>query len=294
VELSGYGASGQAAVVGGAPLKVLPQAGLLLTAPDAIVESGKVARFEWRAVQPVGSQSVMRPSSRDPQLRFEPNVAGAYEFELLTWDQADQPAFQPLYLVVEAAPVAAIHIELLWDTPDDADQTNEGPNVGTDFDLHVTHPFAAGEDIDADGTPDGWFDKSFDLYWYSDPTNWRQLDPTAHDAPTLDRVDEDGAGPENLNLHLPEDGRTYRIGAHYWGAHGFGCSYATIRVYIYGKLTCEKAGVPMARLDFWEVATIDWPSGDVTPIVDVSGGPRVVPAVTGPVPPDPGPPAAGR
>jgi hypothetical protein len=103
---------------------------------------------------------------------------------------------------------------------------------------------------------------------------WGSLKSLDRDAPTLDRDDTDGEGPENLNLDSPEDGSQYRVGVHYWANHGFGASFATLRVYIYGELASKKTGVKMVERDLWEVCTVDWPSGVVTPM---GNGTRILP-----------------
>ena len=149
-----------------------------------------------------------------------------------------------------------------------ADQTDEGPQAGTDLDLHFIHPFAGGPDLDGDGKSDGWFDSDFDCFWHNPDPKWNSFDPAIDDDPGLDRDDTDGAGPENMNLNIPENGKTYKVGVHYWKDHGFGESYATVRIYIYADLVFEMQDVKMVDRDMWEVATIDWPSGNVKAIED--------------------------
>lgn len=114
-----------------------------------------------------------------------------------------------------------------WDRPD------EGSEVGSDLDLHfVHHTYAVGggHDGDGDGIDDPWFHQPFDTFWFTPKPNWGTLDPTANDDPSRDRDDTDGAGPENLNLVVPQNGVTYGIGVHYWSDHGFGDAYATVRI----------------------------------------------------------------
>jgi hypothetical protein len=170
-----------------------------------------------------------------------------------------------------------IHIELLWDTPNDPDQTDDGPEAGADLDLHFLHPFASGLDVDLDGQPDGWFDQPFDCFWFNAHPNWASMDPMIDDDPGLDLDDTDGAGPENINLNLPENAMTYRVGVHYWNDHNFGPSLATVRVYLYSELVFEQAGVELVNHDMWEVATIDWPSGNVELILGEGGGYKITP-----------------
>jgi hypothetical protein len=59
-------------------------------------------------------------------------------------------------LAVTASLVQTLEIQLLWNTPNDPDQSDEGPEAGSDLDLHLLHPFATGFDVDEDGQPDMW------------------------------------------------------------------------------------------------------------------------------------------
>ncbi|MCB9788517.1 MAG: choice-of-anchor D domain-containing protein [Deltaproteobacteria bacterium] len=269
------------AQAGGDALQVVPQTRLQLTPPEPAAGAPAPARFEWTVVQPVGSASVFRPSSTSPTPTFEVNVAGQYEFELQAYDQDDAPAFAPMAVTVNVVPGAAVHVELLWDTPADPDATDEGPESGADLDLHFAHPSASS------GGGDGWFDAPFDCYWFNPFPNWGSTTPGVDDDPALDRDDTDGAGPENLNLELPEDGSVYTIGVNYWSDHGFGCSNATVRIYLDGVLAWEQADVPLGAHDFWQVATLAWPSGEIQPLTGPDGGPSILPGYPTPFLPDP-------
>jgi hypothetical protein len=162
--------------------------------------------------QPVGSQSVFLPSFLAADPTFEVNVAGIYEFQLDVWDQNDQKSLTSAFVTVAVIPDEVIHVELLWTTEGDPDQTDAGPEAGVDLDLHFAHPFAIyGPDVDGDGAPDPWFDVPFDCFWFNAHPNWGSLNPAVDDNPGLDRDDTDGAGPENINLNLPA------------GRHGLPC-----------------------------------------------------------------------
>ena len=89
--------------------------------------------------------------------------------------------------------------------------------------------------------------------------NWG--DPgTASDDPSLDIDDTDGAGPENINLDNPETGVTYKVGVHYYNDHGYGVSYATLRLYFFGELIFEarEKEFPYAGV-WWEALIFSWP-----------------------------------
>ena len=247
---------------------VVPQTTLHLSA----AQTGGVplAAYQWSVVQPVGSTSVFLPSSTSANPVFEANVAGLYEFTLRTWDGNGRESPVPANYLVTVTPTDAIHVELLWDTPTDDDQSDEGPEAGADLDLH----FALGDVLEQGQDP--WFDLPFDCFWFNATPNWGELDPSVDDDPTLDRDDTDGAGPENLNLGMPQDGADYRVAAHHWNDHGFGPSFATVRVYITGELAWELSGVQLDHHDLWDVGTLSWPSGTFVPSVDAAGAPLII------------------
>ncbi len=170
-------------------------------------------------------------------------------------------------------PVDGFLVELKWNTPGDPDQTDVGPEAGSDMDLHVTHPAAArNDDIDQDGQPDPWFDQLYDVFWFDVNPAWGMA-PDQN--PRLDRDDSDGAGPEIVTLARPVDGMSYRVGVHYWKDHFYGTSEATLRVYVRTKLVYEDTAGPMSWLDMWDALTISWPDGAVVP-VRIAGGLRKI------------------
>ena len=261
--------------------QVIPQTILHLVGDQSYSPSGNINKWEWSVAQPLGSQSLFLPSANFPDPTFETNVAGSYEFQLMVWDDQDTPSCTPAISQVVVIPDEAIHVELLWNTPNDPDQTDEGPEAGADVDLHFLHPYASGPDLDGDGEPDGWFDQPFDCFWFNPNPQWASYDPAVDDDPGLDRDDTDGAGPENLNLNIPEPNSTYRVGVHYWHDHNYGPSYATVRVYIYAQLVYELTDVQLLNHDMWDVASIDWPSGNVSQVCSpVSPAGQCLPKIT--------------
>lgn len=267
VEVRGFGVAVEcptAVIIVQEGEEVIPQTKLHLIGSQSYAATGSIEQYKWEVQQPVGSQSVFLPSALAPDPSFEANVAGTYVFRLTVTDSSGTDSCVPAEATVFVNPDEAIHIELLWDTPNDPDQTDEGPVAGADLDLHFTHPFATGGyDGDADGKPDGWFDGQYDAFWFNHHPNWGSLDPAIDDDPGLDRDDTDGAGPENINLNIPENGLSYKVGVHYWNDHGYGPSYATVRVYIFSNPVFELEDVELLNHDMWTVASIDWPSGTV-------------------------------
>ena len=261
--------------------EVIPQTILHLFGDESYAANGTIQKWEWDVSQPAGSQSVFVPSYTFPNPTFETNVAGVYTFYLTVYDQTNTPSCFPSEYEVVVIPDEAIHIELLWHTPEDLDETDTGPEAGSDLDLHFLHPWAAGPDLDGDGAADGWFDIPFDCFWFNAHPNWGSYDPGINDDPGLDRDDTDGAGPENINLDIPEN-VLYRVGVHYWNDHGYGASYATVRVYIYAQLVFEVQDVMLVDSDMWEVCSVEWPSGKVQVITDDAGQYKITPAYHNP------------
>lgn len=266
-ELSGFGVIKEcptAVIIVQQGEEVIPQTKLNLIGAQSQAATGEIATWQWEVDQPAGSQSVFSPSPSAPDPTFEVNVAGRYVFRLTVVDSSGEPSCAPAEYEVFVNPDEAIHIELLWDTPNDPNQSDE--DVGADLDLHFTHPNAVGGyDGDGDGVQDGWFDIPFDCFWLNEQPNWGSIDPSVDDNPALDRDDTDGAGPENLNLNAPEAGASYKVGVHYWNDHGFGTSYATVRVYIFANLVFEMTDVELFKHDMWTVTSIAWPPTGTPP-----------------------------
>lgn len=252
--------------------EVIPQTVLHLKGGQSFATMGLIDKYEWSVEQPPLSASVLMPSTAYPDPEFEVNVAGLYIFRLDVWDTEGNKSCVPGEYEVLVTPDQAIHVELLWHTPADVDETDIGLTAGADLDLHFAHPDAKVEDHDGDGVKDPWFHEPLDCYWFNSHPQWGSADPLIDDNPGLDRDDTDGAGPENLNLNIPENGKIYPVGVHYWDDNEFGVSNATLRFYVYGTLVKEIKDVPLAAFDMWYAAKISWPSGEVTEVTGNNNG----------------------
>ena len=116
--------------------EVIPQTVLHLYGDESYADNGGIGKWEWDVDQPAGSQSVFVPSCTFPNPTFEANVAGVYTFYLTVYDQLNTPSCFPAAYQVVVMPDVAIHVELLWFTPEDPDETDTGPEAGSDVDLH--------------------------------------------------------------------------------------------------------------------------------------------------------------
>jgi len=175
--------------------------------------------------------------------------------------------------------VPPVVIELTWSTPEDPDPTDGGQGAGTDLDLHFTHPNAPSnpdaKDQDGDGKPDPYFDETYDCCSTNPKPDWGAKGDNSDD-PHLVRDDTDGWGPEVLAFDPggnTENGR-YEVAVHYFKEHGFGHSFATVRVYLHGELAFEASEVQLQGADLWCVAFLDWPTREVTSCA-TDGVPRI-------------------
>lgn len=266
--------------------EVPPQTILHLYGDQSVPSTGAISKYQWSLDQPADNKFNLLPSMSEKNVTHEVNVAGTYTYCLDVCDSLycsnDLKCKTTACKKVVVIPKEAIHCELTWKTPADPNEYDDGPDAGSDLDLHFIHPYATGPDLDGDGAPDGWFDLSYDCFWYTSTSvlEWGTLNPNISDNPRLDRDDTDGAGPENINLDVPEDGRVYKVGVHYWDDHGFGASYPQVKCYCWGKEAFKKDlyadGIKMFTCDMWEVATISWPDCRITAIQAAEGGPKIV------------------
>lgn len=223
--------------------EIVPQTVVKLSADQSNSPAGVgITKWVWTVEQPSGSVSQFFPSNSVRSPTFEANVVGLYAFKLTVWDAYDNKSCNVASMQIAVTSDEALRVELLWDTPGDVDQSNTGMewdgSVGSDVDLHFVR---SGEE---------YFDVFYDCFWKNTNPDWGVFNST-RDNPRLDRDDTDGAGPENLNLTAPET-VTYRIGVHYWNAWGFGPSWVTLRVYVYGELVDEWNGVMLREFDVWD------------------------------------------
>ncbi|HRE87993.1 MAG TPA: hypothetical protein PK095_02545 [Myxococcota bacterium] len=235
---------------------VVPQTRVYLSSQG--LPDGAVA-YRWSAIQPEGSVSTFQPSAFVANPTFELNVAGVYTFILEVLDGDGQVLGTARY-TMSAVPVSDLHISLTWQTPNDPDETNTGNDAGSDLDLHLLR-------TDLGAT---WFDPAHDIFWDS-PGG---AAPDGSPRPSLDRDDTDGGGPENINF-TSSGGGTYAVGVHYWASHGYGSSFATVRIYVRGQLVEEWANVELEDRELWHSHHIDMTGADIV-VTRVGGGNPVI------------------
>lgn len=207
-----------------------------------------IADYEWSLVMRPSDTIVELEQSQGVSNSLYLELAGSYEVELHVWDSEGIRSCEPARMAVESVSGDGLHIQLVWDTPNDPSRTN---NIGADLDLHLRHQNGV------------WNTDPLNCYWLNMNPNWG--DPNNNDMnPSLDIDKIDGWGPENINLKIPEDGRYYSIGVYYFSDHGFGASYGTTRIFIDGILELEIQNRRITSQQFWHVADVAWPSREIT------------------------------
>ena len=243
---------------------------LNLFGDESYASDGGVVKWKWEVDEPYWLLGDFVPASTFPNPTFHTYWAALYTFHLTVWDQNGQPSCQPAQHQVLVVEIVAIKVELTWTVP--------GGNLGiplreqANLDLHLTHPWAFGPDVDGDGQPDGWYDLPFDCWTDNKHPNWGSYDPAANDDPTHS---EDDAG-ETITFDIPEN-VTYKVGVHSPGYWQNEVAEAVVRVYIQNELLLETAPVSLNPLDMWEVLTIEWPTGEIQTTEDSDGKWKITP-----------------
>lgn len=234
----------------GADFGVLPLENVQLDGTGSYDPSGlDPLVYEWTMVSKPQGSTTSLSSTSVAEPTFFADLAGVYVFELTvmntdgTWDTT------PDVVQVEAIPLDGFYVELSWDN-------------NNDLDLHILDGGAA--------------------LWSDGDCNYCNLNPSwgpggADDDPSLDADAIYGYGPETTTIDVPASG-SYGINVHYYGLNGgsdcdgFTCpsTEATVKVYIGGILAHEFTRTMNDAGQVWDVASIDWPTGNVN-VVDSMG-----------------------
>jgi hypothetical protein len=287
--------------------EVPPQSVIHLDGSGSLVKSGKTLTYKWTVLkQPPGAVGyAFFPSDAAAKVTYgtttntpngpkvQLNVVGVYTFRLEVKDSDGKDGCGPADFTVQVIPDTGLHVELLWDTPGDTNKTDTGPSAGADLDLHFAHPdaekanlctnpltlcngkpCACQYDEDNDGSPDPWFAKLFDCYWFESQPAWGSSTSPSDD-PFLALDDTDGWGPENLNMAAPEN-VLYRIGVHYWDDKGYGDSTATVNIWIdsfqVGTFTQK-----LQQCDMWWVKRLDYANKTLADFPNAGANGKVTP-----------------
>jgi len=206
---------------------------------------GSELTYAWSISEaPTGSEAELGEDGL-PTNNLYMDIAGDYTVSLVVTNSAGVPS-APAECDVSAIPTEDIRVELLWSTED------------SDLDLHL-----------AEGTGD-LYDVPEDVSWCNQTPDWG-VEGVTDDDPVKTQDDEDGYGPESIEIVTPADGE-YRVRVHYYEDNGGAATKATVRIYIYGSLA-EETSYTLSRNEVWEVGWIRWPYGYV--ILDEDPAPEV-------------------
>jgi hypothetical protein len=228
------------------PVEAEPGATVTLDASASSAVQGQIDRYQWSVVDHPYSSSLnhLKPSldrQTGGRVSFVANIVGDYVIDLTVVDDAGTESCNTVRAQITVAPDSDIFVELVWDTPDDDDQTDDD---GADMDLHYKHP---------DGD---WGYEPLDIFWFNPTADWGEPN-SRRDDPELIRDDENGSGPESIAHNRPED-LHYAIGVYYYDDYGYGASEATVRVYLDGDLAHEVSAESLPGADtFYEAVSID-------------------------------------
>ena len=219
---------------------------------DASLSSDKESNtltYFWQIQQsPKDSTAQLQQDAQSASLFID--LAGNYEVCLSVEDSAGMMSCNTDCITISAVPRETIHAQLVWHAP--ADKTI-GDADGVDLDLH----FLSLPDGKWGDTGNPQLNNGSDCFFKNQTPVWSvgQL----NEEPSLDRDDKAGDGPENINLDQPNPCRWYAIGVHDYNDNAFGIAYATVRIYINGKMRFEKANIPMLQTAaFKQVAWLFW------------------------------------
>jgi hypothetical protein len=215
--------------------------------------------YSWTLLsKPTNSTATLDdPTKADPT--FFADLAGDYLLELSVTNSLGLVDPTPDQVLITTTPADGFYVEVSW--------TNNG-----DLDLHLLNSSAA-----------SIFDCPHDCNYDRPNPNWG-LSAATDDDPSLDAdtiPTVSGAGPEIITIDVPYTD-VYTVMVHYFGKNGSSSCAAcpdadtTVNIYLGGVLAATYNDTLYQDDDVWEVATIDWPSGLITPIGVMSSTTRTV------------------
>jgi hypothetical protein len=210
--------------------------------------------YEWTLlVRPVGSTAVLSSSTAE-RTELTVDLAGFYQVQLDVF--AADPARQesppirscaPALVDINVVPREDLHVQLVWNHPT------------ADFDLHL---------MQGGGTP---FTHETDCYFSNRHPEGGLENPTwssnPDENPDLDVDDDEGYGPENINLVHPAPGSRWVVLVHYWNKQtpGDPTAEATVRLFVFGQQTVELTQVFEDDQQLWRAVEIVWATDPLAP-----------------------------
>lgn len=219
-------------------LDVAPLDTILLDGSESSDPESSQLKYYWSiADNGAPRDSVSAIASDGASASFFVDLAGDYKLCLNVEDFEGMMSCNTDCVTLHAVPRETIHVQLVWRVPNH----EPTPGDGADLDLHfLTLPEGKWGD-----TGVAQLNNGTDVYWENLSPVWQNTVPA--EMPSLDIDSKDGTKPENVNLDKPTACRWYAIGVHYYQDNALGAAYATVRVYIDGKMRFEKANVSLAQ-----------------------------------------------
>jgi hypothetical protein len=198
--------------------------------------------YQWSVIDQPATSNVTLTGGDGATPSFVPDEPGGYTLQLIVTDAAGL-ASKPAVIRITAVTSDGLRVVLTW---------NQTPVNIADLDLHVLRPGDA-------------LDGSDDCFGDNRRPDWGNLFD-ASDDPLHGGDKLAGFGPEYVGYEKPLDG-AYRIVVRYAKTNGAAQPQldAVLRVYLYGAVVDERTRTMTAAGEVWEVGSVDWPSGKVTP-----------------------------
>jgi hypothetical protein len=201
----------------------------------------EVSAYAWTLpTKPDGSAATL--TCADPECDLAPDAVGTYAAQLVVTDDRGWVS-EPCVATVNVVPSPRIRVTLSW------------AQSGDDMDLHLL-------------APNGALRTTRDCYYANcvgTGLDWG-VRGDATDNPELDLDDIPGIGPENVRIKEPADGAYTVYVNDYPGSSFTDPNDTTIDVYIDGALVWEGTRAIAGENEDVAFATIDFPSGVVTPL----------------------------
>lgn len=199
-----------------------------------------ITSYSWTLTEQPQGSAVSMPSGSGPDRDgFAPDLAGTYAGQLVV-QTADGRVSEPCSITLSSIPATDLWVEMYWSHAND------------DMDLHLIR-----------GT--GSIETNQDCY-FSNCTSglsWGSSGPA--DDPSLDLDDIPRVGPENINIHHPEN-ITYKVVVHDYPCTGpyDGDNDVTVNIYTRGTLAWTGTHTIAGEDAYVPFAEIDWATGVIT------------------------------
>lgn len=205
---------------------------------DSVPADSAIESYAWTLEQrPVGATSVL--ASEDTSSTELPvDLAGQYVVSLNVFDGEGIRSCAPATVTINVVPTEDLVVQLVWDHAD------------ADLDLHM---------LREGGTP---FTHEGDCYFSNRAPVGAPWSENPDENPELDHDDDEGYGPENMNIKRPAPGSRFTLLVHYWSKQTdeSPITDATVRVFAYGQQVIELTRTFEDDQQLWTALEIEWPT----------------------------------